>query len=257
MKSKLLITATLLTTLSLPTPAQAENLKHLNQLLNTKQCPGCDLINAGLVMSDLSGADLRGANLTRANLSRANLAGADLTGANLSGASLNGANLTGAILTDAVLTGADIRDTYLMNANLSGVNLDTAYVQGVMGMPTHAGTPEQFQSWAVIEGNRGNYRAAIEYYNQALNIDSNFADAYLGRGLARYRLGDEAGAYQDAQIAAKLFEEQQNAIGYQTAQSFVEGIEMANNPDNKKKGGGGFQRILTSVGSLLLRFLMR
>ncbi|MDC0840399.1 pentapeptide repeat-containing protein, partial [Limnoraphis robusta] len=63
-------------------PVQASNLQEIRQLLSTKECPNCNLTNAGLVLADLSGANLSGANLTGANLSRANLTGANLTGAN-------------------------------------------------------------------------------------------------------------------------------------------------------------------------------
>lgn len=57
------------------------NPTHVSRLLETKQCPGCEL----------DGADLKGANLEKANLQ-----GAELHGANLSGANLREANLTGA-----------------------------------------------------------------------------------------------------------------------------------------------------------------
>ena len=103
MKLRVLASTTLLTALSLAIPALAANPEHTRQLLSTRQCEGCDLTNAGLVMANLAGANLRGANLSRANLSRANLADADLSGANLTGASLFGADLTGANLSGANL----------------------------------------------------------------------------------------------------------------------------------------------------------
>ena len=60
-------------------PALAVNLDHVNRLLRTKECMGCDLVGA-----DLIGADLRQANLLGADLRGAKLAGADLTRAQLS-----------------------------------------------------------------------------------------------------------------------------------------------------------------------------
>lgn len=88
MRLKILATTILLTTMGLTAPAIAKSYEpnHLKRLLETKQCPGCDLTNA----------DLRGANLRYADLR-----GADLRGANLSNADLRGANLTGAKLTNA------------------------------------------------------------------------------------------------------------------------------------------------------------
>ena len=207
MKRTLTAIATL-TTLTLATPAGAENLQHISQLLSTKECYRCDLVDAGLVMADLAGAKLGGANLVQANLSRANLSGADLRGANLAGASLNGANLAGADLSGANLTGVDLRDAYLGNANLEGVNLESAYIEGTIGIPATAGTPKLFYKWGVLEMNTGNYQAAIENYQKALTLDTEYAPAYLGRALARYNAGDEAGATKDAQMASILFEKQ-------------------------------------------------
>lgn len=89
MNKTILLTSTLLMSLIATFPCQAENIEHLNQLLQTKQCENCDLADAGLVMINLQGANLRGANLVGANLSRADLTGADLRGANLTNASFS------------------------------------------------------------------------------------------------------------------------------------------------------------------------
>ncbi len=259
MKTQFIATATILTIAGLVAPIKAENLNHTNQLLATKQCSSCDLSNAGLIRANLTGADLRGADLTRANLSRADLSGADLSWANLSGTSLNGANLMGANLVGADLRGADLRGAQLSGANLIGANIDTRYIQGAVGIPDHAGTPEQFQSWAVAEGQKGNYRAAIGYYNQALTIDPEYGQAYLGRGVARFYLGDLDGALQDGQAASQLFEEQENTTAQQASQQFVEGVELAMIPPEERlqARGGGVKQALMSVGSLLVQFLLR
>ena len=242
---------TVLTTISLSSAAQAENIAHISQLLSTKDCSLCDLSNAGLVMSNLSGSQLRGADLSGANLSRANLRGADLSGANLSGASLNGADLSGANLSGANLNGTDLRSAYLVNANLTDVSLDTAYMQGAIGVPNYAGTPAQFHNWGALEAQKGNYQAAIGHYNSALNIKPDFAPAYLARGLARYRLGDAAGATQDAEIAAHLFENENDPSGYQASQAFLQRLELATNPP--KGQGGGIDRFIGGFSSLLLK----
>jgi uncharacterized protein YjbI with pentapeptide repeats len=254
MKKTLIALTLAFSSLSFVIPAQAEDLMDLRQLMSTKQCENCDLSNSGLVMANLRGANLRGANLSRVNLSRADLTGADLTGADLTGASLNGANLAGANLAGANLMGADLRDAYLMNTNLIGVDLNTVYLQGAMGIPNYAGTPEQFQRWAVEEANKGRYQVAVNYYNQALNLDPEYAPAYLGRGLLRYRIRDVKGAMQDAQIASQLFQDQENAQGYEASQNFIKGLEVVLNPESQGESGG-FGQFLTGLGSLLLRFL--
>ena len=65
----------------------------VKQLLETKQCPECNLSNV-----NLKGMDLQGFNLQGANLESADLSGAKLANANLKNANLNKANLTGADL---------------------------------------------------------------------------------------------------------------------------------------------------------------
>ncbi len=234
--------------------ASAENLQDTQQLLSTKACPNCNLTGAGLVIVDLAGANLSGADLSRANLSRANLMGADLTQANLTGASLNGANLAGANLSGAILDGTDLRDAYLVNAQLFGTSLNRAYIQGTIGIPAYAGTPEDFYAWGVVEAEKGNYRAAIENYNQALSIKSDFAAAFLARGIARLRLSDENGATQDAQIASKLFTDQGNGPGYQASQNLIVLAEITKNPP-KASDRPSLGNALLGIGSLLLQFL--
>lgn len=257
MKPTLIASFAVLGTLSLSLSSQAENLAHVSQLLSTKQCPQCDLSGTGLVMANLSGANLSRANLIQANLSQANLSGSDLSGANLSGASLNGANLSGANLSGASLHGADLRGAYLINANLTGVKLDTAYVQGAIGIPHSVGTPELFYSWGMIETRQGNFSAAIENYNKALTTDPDFAPAYLARGIAYYRLGNEPQAIKDAQTADQLFVLQQNTNGSQASQNFIQGIELARQAEeeSKEQKGGGLGGIIQGVVPFLLQFL--
>ncbi|MER3476774.1 MAG: low-complexity protein, partial [Leptolyngbya sp. ERB_1_2] len=73
---------------SIATPSQAENPQHVQRLLTTGECSGCNLAGANLKEIHALGADLRNANLEGANLTGANLEGADLTGANLKKANL-------------------------------------------------------------------------------------------------------------------------------------------------------------------------
>ncbi|MEC4806614.1 MAG: pentapeptide repeat-containing protein [Jaaginema sp. PMC 1080.18] len=256
MKLPIITTTTAITALSWLTPVRAENLQHTSQLLATGQCPNCDLSRAGLAMANLSGANLEGADLSYANLSQANLMGANLMGANLTGTSLNGANLSGAVLVGANLLGTDLRAAYLVDANLLGTNLQQAYIQGTYGIPNYAGTKENFYTWGALEAERGNYQAAIAYYNQALSLDSEFAPAYLGRGVSFFRLGNYGAAMHDAQLAQMLFEGQDNATGLEVTEKFAEVIELAANPPDRGGGGGGnFGNFLAGVGSLLLNLV--
>jgi uncharacterized protein YjbI with pentapeptide repeats len=255
MKRTLLTSATILTLINLPVAVLAENTAHTSQLLSTKECQQCQLSNAGLTMAELSGAKLAGADLTRANLSRANLTGADLRGAKLTGASLYGANLVGADLTGADLTAVDLRGAYLYQVKMDGADLSTAYMEGAIGIPDRAGTAEDFYRWAAIEGQKGNYEVAIERYNQAIALKPELAGAYLGRGLARYRLGDEPGATQDAKIAGQFFKDQKNQTGYQASQDFIKALEIAKLPPKERKGSS-FLNTLGGIASMLLQFLL-
>jgi tetratricopeptide (TPR) repeat protein len=253
MKTPLIATSLLVTSLSLP--VNAENLSHLRQLLSTRQCEQCELSSSGLVMGELAGANLRQANLVGANLSRANLQGANLQGANLSGASLYGANLQGANLSGANLTGTDLRESYLTNANLRGVNLDTALMQGAIGIPLAAGTVDDFYRWGYQEWKKNNYSSAIYHYDQAIAIDPQFPGAYLGRAMARYRLGDDGGAIKDAKNAENLFAVKGNIPGMTASRNLLKSIEIASQPTQPSAAGNGnLVDLFTSITSVLLNF---
>lgn len=251
MKSRIIATATLLTTIYLASPAMAASSESIRQLLATKQCQGCDLSGAGLVMANLSGADLSGANLSGANLSRANLSGANLNGANLSGSALFGANLSGAKLSDADLSGADLRDTYLANIDISNANLNGTVLQGAIAIPAQVVSVEDYYNWGMAQGQKGDPKGAIAYFNQALSINPKYAPAYMARGAARYQLFDRAGAVQDAKQAESLFLAQRNTKGQQTAQAFIKELQTPPK-ENISKGKPDF---LNLVGGLLQLFL--
>ncbi len=255
MKPIIVTTTALLTALSVVLPARGENLEHLSQLLSTKQCSLCDLTGAGLVMVDLSGAKLIGANLAGANLSQANLSGADLSGANLTGASLHGANLTGANLSSAILNGTDLREAYLSYAILTGTKLDNAYVQGAEGIPQNAGSPELFYNWGLLETQKGNYPEALEHYDKALLLDSEFAFVYLARAYAMLRLGNEIEATENAQMASQLFEEQNNPQGKQMSENFISNIEAFREAKNKERGNPQLDNFVRGAASIMLRLL--
>jgi uncharacterized protein YjbI with pentapeptide repeats len=256
MKATLMTVATLLGLFSLPSAIIAENFNDLSQLLSTKQCEYCDLTGSGLVMADLQGANLRNANLVGANLSQANLTGANLSGANLSGASLHGANLTGANLSGAILNGTDLRGAYLYNAIATDTTFDQAYMQGAVGIPQTAGTPELFYGWGLLETQKGNYQAALNHYNKALGLDPEFAPAYLARGLALFRLGNEMGAKQNAEKAAELFEEQEDERGLQTSQAFVNNIDALQKARAEGQQQNQLDGIVRGVASIVFQLLL-
>jgi len=254
MKSPILATTALITTISITTTAQAANPDHIRQLLQTKQCPNCDLSGAGLVMADLSGANLNGANLAGVNLSRAKLSGADLRGANLSGAGLFDVYLSSAQLGGANLAGADLRDSYLFNADFTNAVINGTNFQGAVGIPSQIAKAEDFYAWGVAAAEKGNLQQAIEYFNQAISLQPEYAGAYLARGIVKYQLFNRNGAIEDAQIAAKLFTNQNNTTGLQTAQALIKQIQTPQTT-RVSPGKSSFMDFVSGLASMLLQFL--
>jgi len=275
--NKAISTALIFLGFTLATPVVAEDLEHLRQLLSSKQCPMCNLSESGLSMAqlenaDLTEADLSFANLDNADLSGATLSGADLTGAllykadlrraNLAGANLAGANLIGADLsyadlTGANLAGANLSGAYMANAQIEGAIINTAILNGVIDFPGGVLTPEDYYRLAFVDARSGNHRGALEKHSLALQIDPNFAPAYLGRGVSRLQLGDGSGAIADWTVARTIFETQGNEEGFQTSQEFIEVTEKAIE-ESKKRGNrrGGFMSIVNQLAPMLLQFLL-
>lgn len=97
-----------------------------NRDLSYKDLRGYDLTGANLVGAKLIEVNLSGAILKLADLSNADLSLADLTNADLEGANLKGANLSG-----ANLKGAKIRETNFEDANLTVVETDWHWWDGI------------------------------------------------------------------------------------------------------------------------------
>lgn len=258
MNKFLLITGSLIGSCFVTFAVGAENLSDLSTLLNTNKCPNCDLSNAGLVMTNLAGAKLNGANLAGANLSRANLSGADLSNANLTGTSFYGANLTGVNLTGANLNSTDLRNAYLVNGTFTNVTLKTAYVEGAIGIPQDAADAEQFYLWALAEDQKGNYKAALSYYNQSINLKPEFAPAYLGKAVISSRMGNSPKAIEDGEKAGELFATQENKEGVLLATKFVNLVKARTDIENgeNEQGSPQFIQIVNTLGPLLLKFIM-
>lgn len=115
--------------------------RYVRQLVETKECVGCNFQNANLRSRYLEKVDLRGANLQHASLQGAflgeakfkgaNLQQANLQGAYLEKADLKGTNLIGANLKETNMAGAQLLGTRLENVNITGANLDEAVWVGI------------------------------------------------------------------------------------------------------------------------------
>jgi uncharacterized protein YjbI with pentapeptide repeats len=126
---------------SLKTVARARTLTVLPRLAGDGKARVVQfLYEAGLIAKgrpivELAGADLTRAKLigggnVRANLREAYLLGADLSGAKLIQTELSGADLTGANLRGSYLSRADLNEAYLHGADLSGANLSGTHLMG-------------------------------------------------------------------------------------------------------------------------------
>lgn len=93
------------------------------QLIETHNCPGCDLSGVNLDRVNLTGANLEGANLEQARLRLATLAKANLRNSNLKGAMFGGADLAEADLRGANLKGATFVGAYLVGTKVDNESL--------------------------------------------------------------------------------------------------------------------------------------
>ncbi|NEO55588.1 MAG: protein kinase [Okeania sp. SIO3B5] len=98
--------------------------QHLQQvLLQTNQCPRCELNNVNLAYANLKDVNLKDASLEGADLNNTNLEDADLWKASLGGINLTSANLSNADLRGAKLRYANLQSANLWSANLGYANL--------------------------------------------------------------------------------------------------------------------------------------
>ncbi|WP_239420375.1 tetratricopeptide repeat protein [Synechococcus sp. KORDI-100] len=73
-------------------------------------------------------------------------------------------------------------------------------------LSTQTAYAQSAQDWfdsGIEKAMSGDYQGAIADYTKAIEINPQYADAYLGRGLRRYELGDLSGAISDYTKAIK------------------------------------------------------
>ena len=114
--------------------AIAGDEQDLIQLLESRQCPACQLKDLDLTHADLRDANLKGAHLQRTNLGQARLDGTDLSNSDLSFTILQGASLRGADLRNSRLIGTDLRRADLTDALLDKNSLNQSNWIGAKGV---------------------------------------------------------------------------------------------------------------------------
>ncbi|MBW4661549.1 MAG: tetratricopeptide repeat protein [Drouetiella hepatica Uher 2000/2452] len=79
----------------------------------------------------------------------------------------------------------------------------------------------------VDQSRQGDYAGAIESFDQALQLNSENADAYGHRCVARHRLGNCQGAIADCQQAAMLYLKQGKPEKHQYALKMLQKLQMS------------------------------
>ena len=186
--------------------------EHLIQLLESRQCPSCQLNDVDLTHADLRDADLKGAQLQRANLSQARLDGADLSGSDLSFTSLQGASLRRTDLRNSRLIGTDLRRTDLSGALLDPKALDQSHWDGARGVNRGARSHAGLHNAGVDAAQDGRWPEAEQLFNAAIEANPNEPLSWIARGLSRGEQGKDDLASRDLAYAGRLFGDQGDTI---------------------------------------------
>jgi len=193
-------------------PADAGDEEHLIQLLESRQCPACQLNDVDLTHADLRDADLKGAQLQRANLNQARLDGADLSGSDLSFTSLQGASLRGTDLRNSRLYGTDLRGADLSGAQLDPLALEQTHWTGAQGISQGARSHASLHNAGVVAAQSGRWAAAEQMFGAAIKINPQEPLSWVARGLSRGEQGKHDLALEDLAQAGRLFANQGDSL---------------------------------------------
>jgi hypothetical protein len=92
-------------------------------------------------------------------------------------------------------------------------------------LPSPKMSAEDFFDRAHERQNNGDNRGAIEDYDQAIQLKSDYADAYYNRGNSYQSLGNKQSAIADFQKAANLYQQQEKTEDYQDALNRVKKLQ--------------------------------
>ena len=225
-------------------PAISSDEQHLIQLLDSRQCPACQLNDVDLTHADLRDADLKGAQLQRANLSQARLDGADLSGSDLSFTSLQGASLRRTDLRNSRLIGTDLRRTDLTGALLDSKALDQSHWDGARGVTKGARSHAGLHNAGVNAAQAGRWHEAEELFDTAIKADPEEPLSWVARGLSRGEQGKDDLASQDLAHAGRLFADQGDMVKADQLREASRLVYDIQNQTDNPSGNG--------IGSVLL-----
>ena len=120
-----------------------------------------------------------------------------------------------ALLTKAVTVKPDYADAYLLRGEvlLKEERYDEADEDASWLLDNYPGNEDVLMLKANIENSRSNDAIAMEYLDKVIDANPFRQEAYAMRGELRRKAGDEAGAKEDIDYAAKLQDEPQEAGG--------------------------------------------
>ena len=220
--------------------AIAGDEQHLIQLLESGQCPACQLNDVDLTHADLRDANLKGAYLRRANLSQARLDGADLSGSDLSFTSLQGASLRGSDLRNSRLIGTDLRRTDLTGALLDPKALDQSHWDGARGVNQGARSHAGLHNAGVDAAQAERWPEAEQLFNAAIKANPDEPLSWVARGLSRGEQGKDDLASSDLAHAGRLFADQGDKIKADQLKKASQRVyNIPNNPDSSNGNGIG------------------
>ena len=229
-------------------PAIAGNEEHLIQLLESRQCPACQLNDVNLTHADLRDVKLKGAQLQRANLSRAQLDGADLSGTDLSFTSLQGASLRGTDLRGSKLIGTDLRRADLTGALLAPKALDQSHWLGARGVSKEARSHAGLHNAGVNAAQNRQWAKAERLFNAAIEANPDEPLSWVARGLSRGEQGKDELASRDFAYASQLFADQGDNV---KAEQLMEASRLVYDIHNKTDAPSG-----NGIGSALINGLL-
>ena len=225
-------------------PAIAGNDEHLIQLLESRQCPACQLNDVDLTHADLRDVNLKGAQLQHANLSQARLDGADLSGSDLSFTSLQGASLRGTNLRDSRLIGTDLRRADLTGALLAPKALDQSHWLGARGVSKEARSHAGLHNAGINAAQTRRWAEAERLFNAAIETNPDQPLSWVARGLSRGEQGKDELASRDFAYASQLFADRGDNV---KAEQLMEASRLVYDVHNETSAPSG-----NGIGSALI-----
>ena len=244
-------------------PAIAGDEQDLIQLLESRQCPACQLKDLDLTHADLRDANLKGAHLQRTNLGQARLDGTDLSKSDLSFTILQGASLRGADLRNSRLIGTDLRGADLTDALLDKNSLNESNWSGAKGVSKGALSHASLHNAGVEAAQAGRWHLAEHLFNTAIEIKPDQPLSWVARGLSRGEQGKNDLASSDFAYAGELFAAQGDVV---KAEQLVEAshrvFDIQNSTHSAKSSGvvsgliGGVLSAAQALAPIALNALM-